>query len=102
MTSFASALINWSALWKIVLAALIGGCGVVIAFGIALLSIKNARTASSGPARVGHWTLAGICIAMCMSAVAIGVYAMAEKPSSNPAPLPKPAAAPTRVILRTG
>ena len=98
MTAFGSALINWSALWKIVLAALVGGCGVVIAFGIALLSLTSARTASSDRARLGHWMLATICTAACVGAVAVGVYAMVEKPFSNPAPKPKPAAAPAGIM----
>ena len=94
MNTIASTLVNWSALLKIVLAALIGGSGVVLAFGILLLGLKWATGAKGPGAKIGGYSLAGICAVFCTAAVVIGIYAMAEKPSSKkPAPKPKPAAA---------
>ena len=87
----ASALVNWSAVWKIVLVAFIGGGGVAIAFGLALLGVERARTAGRGRIRLAHWALAGSCGLFCVGAVAIGILAMTDKPSSK-AP-PKPAGA---------
>ena len=90
----ASEFINWSALWKIVLAALIGGSGVVIAFGILLLGLKWATGAKGSGAKLGGYSLAAICAVLCTAAVVIGIYAMATKPSSKkPTAKPKPAAA---------
>ena len=53
--------INWSALWRIVVASLIGGAGVVFLFGILLYGLKlrtapRAREAGSPPTRQrGMW-----------------------------------------------
>jgi NADH:ubiquinone oxidoreductase subunit 6 (subunit J) len=90
MTLLATSLINWSALWKIVLAALVGGGGVVIVFGFLLLGLQRARAAKSSSARVADWALTGVCGLFCIAAVVIGIYAMATKPKSKPA---KPAKA---------
>jgi hypothetical protein len=84
MIVLASALIKWSALWKIVVVALIGGAGVVIAFGILLIGLKWARR-PGGAARLGGYSLAAICGAFCLAAVVFGIYAMAHKPKSKPA-----------------
>jgi NADH:ubiquinone oxidoreductase subunit 6 (subunit J) len=75
-------MVIWSALWKIVVAALIGGAGVVIAFGIMLIGVKSARRPG---ARLGGYSLAAVCGVFCVAAVAIGIYAMAHKPKSKPA-----------------
>lgn len=91
MSAVASSLINWSALWKIVLAAVIGGGGLVIMFGFVLLGVERARTAKSGGSRLAHWALVGLCGVCCTGAVAVGIYAMINKPS-KPAPKPNPAA----------
>jgi hypothetical protein len=53
MAVFASEFINWSALWKIVLAAFVGGVGVVVVFGFLLYGVKIANSAKSGGPRVG-------------------------------------------------
>jgi hypothetical protein len=79
-----------NALAKIVVAALVGGTGVVVAFGLALLGLERARTAGGGTTRMAHRALAGVCGALCLAAVAIGLYAMASKPSSKAAPKATP------------
>ena len=106
MFVFATPIIDWAAMWKICLVALAAGAGVVVFFGFLLLGLKfaqgpaagashdasagsaeNARTdgpPSSG-ARVGGFTLALLCGLICIGVVAIGVYAMTQKPSSKPA-----------------
>jgi hypothetical protein len=89
----ATALINTTALWKIILASLLGGVGVVVAFGLLLLSLSKANRAQGKPGeQAGFYLLSGLCGAFCLAAVAIGIYAMAKKPSS-PAPKPAKAAA---------
>jgi len=60
MALLASSLIDWNALGKIVLAALIGGAGVVIVFGILLLGLKEANSAESGGARFAGYALTSI------------------------------------------
>lgn len=88
MTLLASPLIDWSALWKIVLAALLGGAGVVILFGILLLGIKMAHGADNPAQRVGAWALSGLCGLICIGAVVVGIYAMTQKPASKSSPPP--------------
>ena len=40
MLIFGDPIIDWSAIWKIVVVALIGGCGVVVVYGFLLLGVK--------------------------------------------------------------
>jgi hypothetical protein len=83
MSVFATSLVNWNALWKIVAVALIGGSGVVIVFGLLLLGLKWATGANRGAARLGGVTLVGLSALFCTAAVVIGLFAMADKPSSK-------------------
>jgi membrane protein implicated in regulation of membrane protease activity len=76
--------IDWNALGKICLAALIGGTGVVIAFGILLIALKRARLSDdNAPVRLGSWALAIVCGAFVIGAVVIGITAVIDKPASQ-------------------
>jgi NADH:ubiquinone oxidoreductase subunit 6 (subunit J) len=92
ITILGTALVNWNALGKITLAALIGGTGVVIVFGFLLLGISRGRTANSPTQRFALFTLSGICGVLCVAVAVIGIYAMTQKPSTAK-PKPKAAAA---------
>ena len=85
MTVIASDLVDWNALGKIVLAALVGGAGVVIVFGFLLYGVKVANNAKSGGREWAGYALAGVCGLICVAAIVVGIYAMAKKPSSKPA-----------------
>ncbi len=85
MTVIASEFINWSALWKICFAALVGGAGVVVVFGFLLVGVKIANNAKSGGREWAGYALAGVCGLICVAAIVVGIYAMAKKPSSKPA-----------------
>jgi hypothetical protein len=106
MFVFATPIIDWSAMWKICLVALAAGAGVVVLFGFVLLGLKFAQGPAKGAsqdaaagddhgggtgrppsarARLGGFTLALLCGLVCIGVVAIGVYAMTQKPSSKPA-----------------
>lgn len=95
MSVLATAIVNWSAMWKIFLVVLIAGSGTVVVFGFLLLGLKLAHrlgpeeTRGEGP-RTGGYVLAGVCGVIVIGIVVLGVYAMAKKPSSKPA---KPKAA---------
>jgi NADH:ubiquinone oxidoreductase subunit 6 (subunit J) len=91
----ATALINWDALWKIALAAFVGGVGVVLAFGVLLLGISRAQAAKSEGKRLTYFALSTVCGLLCLGAVAIGIYAMVEKPVSK-----KPAATKSALVTR--
>jgi len=88
----ASPYINWSALWKICVAALIGGAGVVIVFGILLLGVKIANNAKSGGREWAGYALAGVCGLFCVAVIGAGIYAILNKPASKK-PAPKKTAA---------
>jgi NADH:ubiquinone oxidoreductase subunit 6 (subunit J) len=93
-TTLAATLINWADLWKIVLAALVGGTGVVIVFGLLLLGVSRGKTATRTTTRYGLYTLSGVCGVLVVAVMAVGVYAMTQKPSSaKPKPKPRAAAA---------
>jgi hypothetical protein len=78
-----TALINWNALWKIVLAAAVGGIGVVLTFGLLLLSLSRAQAATSSGRRLAYFAVSTVCGLVCLTVVAIGIYAMVEKPVSK-------------------
>jgi hypothetical protein len=83
----AATLINWAELWKIVLAALIGGTGVAIVFGLLLLGISRGKTAAAPAARFGLYTFSGLCAIFVVGVAAVGIYAMTQKPSpAKPGP----------------
>lgn len=92
MSTIATALNIWSDLWKIILAALVGGTGVVIVFGLLLLAISRGRTATRPTARYGLYALSGLCGVLVVAVAVAGIYAMTQKPSSAK-PRPKTAAA---------
>jgi hypothetical protein len=92
MTVLATAIINTSALWKIIVASFIGGAGLVILFGLLLIGISRAeaaRSAGSAGSRVVYLAGSAICGVICVGLVVVGIYAMAKKPST---PTAKPAA----------
>lgn len=93
----ATALVNTTALWKIAVAALIGGVVVVVVFGILLLGLARANAPETKPAgRAGFLLVSALCGVVCVGAIAVGIYAMAKKPSS---PAPKPAAAKAAALV---
>jgi cytochrome c biogenesis protein CcdA len=88
MTLLASAIVNASALWKIIAASLAAGAGVVIAFGILLLGLSRAAKATNEGTRLANYAIGVLAGVFCIGAVVIGIYAMAKKPASAK---PKPA-----------
>jgi hypothetical protein len=106
MFVLATPIVDWNAMWKIFLVALAAGAGVVVFFGFMLLGLKISQgparysahapgpsgTQSAGPdgtpsagARLGGFTLSLVCGLICVGVVAVGVYAMTQKPKSKPA-----------------
>lgn len=89
-----TALVNWNELWRIVVAALVGGSGVVSVFAALLLGISRGRSATRRTARCGLFALSAVCGAFVIAVAAVGVYAMTQKPSP---PRAKPRAAAARL-----
>ena len=76
MSPIATALVNWSELWKIILTALVSGTGVVIVFGLLLLGISRGRTATRPATRYALFTLSGLCCVLVVAVSAFGIYGM--------------------------
>jgi hypothetical protein len=93
MSVLATAIVNWTAMWKIFLVVLLAGTGTVVVFGFLLLGLKFAhrlgpsdqQVGGSEGAKAGGYVLAAVCGVIVIGVVVVGVYAMAEKPSSKPA-----------------
>jgi hypothetical protein len=77
-------IIDGGAILKIVIAALIGGCGIVIVYGFLLLGIKFATTPDAGgtqteSSRVMGYALAAVCGIVVLGVIVLGIYAMTQK-----------------------
>ena len=85
MLIFGDPIIDWTAIGKIVVVALIGGCGVVVVFGFLLLGLKyagiNAEPGDNeaGTATVAGYAIAGICAIIVIGVIVLGIYAMTQK-----------------------
>jgi hypothetical protein len=77
----ASALVDTSALWKIIAAGFAAGAGVVVAFGFALVGASRFSEDRNGSAlaRAGYGLLVILGAAFCIAAVVIGFWAMTKK-----------------------
>jgi hypothetical protein len=83
MFVLATPIVNWDAMWKIFLVALVAGAGVVVAFGFLLLGLKFADRPRGG-SRLGGFALSFVFGVLCVGVVVVGIYAMTKKPSSKP------------------
>ena len=76
----ASSLIDFDALWKIVVAGFAAGAGVVLAFGFVLLGRSRYQEAGGGVLSRGAYLLLAIFGAMvCAGALIAGFIAMTKK-----------------------
>jgi hypothetical protein len=76
----ASALIDFDALWKIVVAGFAGGAGVVLAFGFVLLGRARYQDAGEGVLSRGAYLVLAVVGAMvCAGALIVGFVAMTKK-----------------------
>lgn len=82
MLPFADQLVNWAALGKVVLAALVAGIGVTGAFSFAVLGATRSvemRRARRGVEATGFAVLGLLAAAVCIAAVAVGIIVMSSK-----------------------
>ena len=80
MLGMAAPVVVVSALWKIIVASLVGGAGVAIVFGFVVLGVERGTDPNAGStARAVNFTMAVLAGAFCVFAVVIGVYAMTRK-----------------------
>jgi hypothetical protein len=83
MLALAAPLVKWDDILKILLAGLIGAVGVVVVYGFGLLAVWRARSSQSEGVKVADYAIASLCGFLCIAAVAIGIYAMVNKPKSS-------------------
>jgi hypothetical protein len=86
MLLFGDPIIDWSAILKIVIVALVGGCGIVVVFGFLLLGLKFAGVDDPGEAhtersKMTGYTLSAICGIVVIGVIVLGIYAIVQKPS---------------------
>jgi hypothetical protein len=79
MLSFASPIVDTSALWKIIVASFAGGAGVAVAFGILVLGVSRAQATENGGTRALSYGVALLAGAFCIAAVVLGIHAMTTK-----------------------
>jgi hypothetical protein len=81
MSPLASAIVDFDALWKILLAGVAGGAGVVVAFGFVLLGRSRFVDAEgeSAAARAGYLVMAALGSTFCVAALVLGFMAMTKK-----------------------
>jgi hypothetical protein len=84
MLVFGDPIVDWSAILKIVIVALIGGGGVVVVYGGLLFGLKYAgvgdstSTHSERSKAIGY-ALTAICAILVIGVVVLGIYAMTQK-----------------------
>jgi hypothetical protein len=86
MLLFGDPIVEWSAILKIVIAALIGGAGIVIIYGFLLLGLKFAGVGDPGEthtegSKMTGYTLAALCGLVVIGVIVLGIYAIIQKPS---------------------
>jgi hypothetical protein len=87
MLLFGDPIIDWSAIGKVVIAALVGGAGIVIVFGFLLLGLKFAGVGDTSggthteSSKLTGYALATICGIVVIAVIVIGIYAIIQKPS---------------------
>ena len=73
MLIFGDPIIDWGDILKIVIAALIGGSGIVVVWGFLLLGLKFAGVGDAGATHTEGSKLTGYAIATICAIVVIGV-----------------------------
>ena len=84
MLLLGSPIVDWTAIAKIVIAALIGGSGIVIVYGFLLLGLRYATTNGSDDthrptSKLTGYALVGICALLVLAVIVLGIYAMTQK-----------------------
>jgi hypothetical protein len=85
MLIFGDPIIDWSAILKIVIAALVGGAGIVIVYGFLLLGVKYAGLGDdtvgthTETSKVVGYAIAGVCAILVVGVIVLGIYAMTQK-----------------------
>ena len=85
MLIFGDPIVDWSAIWKIVVVALIGGCGIVVVYGFLLLGLKysgaggDSSATQTSNSRSSATPSLRICAILVVGVIVLGIYAMTQK-----------------------
>ena len=82
MLVLAADLIDWEALFKVILASLIGTVGVTMAFSLAIVGatgVAESRRDGRPGAAIGFGVLAALALAVCVAAIVLGIVVMTQK-----------------------
>ena len=76
--------VDVDALWRVALLSLGFGAGVVALYALGVSSFARGATAAVGRAsgtsqRIAGYTLAALCLLVCLGAVALGIWVMLDK-----------------------
>ncbi|RCG32311.1 hypothetical protein DQ384_07380 [Sphaerisporangium album] len=63
--------VDLDALWKVLVAALLGGAGLVAVYSLALVGLSNGRAAGR--------VVAGLCFLLVAVGIVLGLYVMLAK-----------------------
>jgi hypothetical protein len=83
LAASSSSYVNWSAIGKIVLVALVGGVGVVLVFGLAIEGVEKFAQAKTTVAKGLSGLLVALSGGFCVAAIVFGIYAMANPSHSS-------------------
>lgn len=78
-----SSLIEWGALLRTAAVGLVVGAGVVTVYSVGLVGVGRYATLRSGAPRAAGLALAVACFAICVAAVGVGIFLMAQKTGSS-------------------
>ncbi|MBO0690110.1 MAG: hypothetical protein J2P40_11155 [Candidatus Dormibacteraeota bacterium] len=74
-----AALVDWGALLRTAVIALVIGAAVVSVYSVGLVGVGRFTTLQPGLPRVAALALALGCFAVCLGAVAVGILLMVQK-----------------------
>jgi hypothetical protein len=82
MIAFADQLVDWAALGKVVVAALVAGIGVTCAFSFAVLAATRSaemRRSNRAAEASAFVALGLVAVAVCVGAIVLGIIVMSSK-----------------------
>jgi hypothetical protein len=71
-----SSWVDWDAMWRVLVLGVAFGVGVVGLFSLAIVGLDAEET---GVGRLRGRALAVICLAVCVAAIATGIWVMLDK-----------------------
>lgn len=74
-----NAYIDFDALWRVLVAAFIGGAGLVAVFSLGLVGLASAQSSGDGTGRPLGWVVAVVSFLVVAAGVVLGISVMLNK-----------------------